>query len=151
MCVLCYNSWAAFIERSLPSSWTGISETLGHSADLAGRKFLPIQFLPLPLAPTSLLPLPLLGFCIISVSGFLLHGTSQSKRLGQSNKGRISFTWHADPLDPGWKLGTGAPGLRAVPYISPSASSCCLPHLRQGSCSLTLAHGFLIVGQHMSP
>lgn len=75
----------------------------------------------------------------------------EQETLGQSNKGRISFTWHADPLDPGWKLGTGAPGLRAVPYISPSASSCCLPHLRQGSCSLTLAHGFLIVGQHTSP
>lgn len=59
----------------------GISETWGHSADLAGRTILPIQFLPLPLAPGSLLPLPLPGFCIISASGFLLHGTSQGERL----------------------------------------------------------------------
>lgn len=108
--MLCCSKWVAFIGCFLLSSETGISETLGHASDLAGSKFSPIQFLPLPLAPTSLLPLPLLGFCIISVSGFLLHGTSQSKSDSGPVKQRQDFIHLAHGLLGSWLETAPGPG-----------------------------------------
>lgn len=98
-----------------------------------GKRSLPIQVLPLPLAPTSLLPLLLLSCCIISVSGFLLHGTSQSERGSGAVKQRQDFIHLARwPLESWLETGHWSPGLRAEPYISPSPSSSCLPHGNKG-------------------
>lgn len=123
----------------------GISETLGDTlADLAGRTELPYLFLPLLLVHLeSLLPLLPSRFLHNKAWVSVARNVPGRETLGQSNKGRISSHLARWPLDPGWKPHWG-PRAEAAPYISPRASSCCLPNSSTRERFLPVAHaGFL--------
>lgn len=84
-------------------------------------------------------------FLYNKVSGFLLHGTSQHKRL-EGSQTKTGF--HSPGTRTPWILaGVWAPGPRAESRAlhKTSACSCCTPLLWQGSYSLMVAQAFSLL------